>query len=340
MPRDRFHKSRRSTPWMGREEEMSPAEKMIHYNYLKDHEAHHPPIGDDLEVELINSHRPSSCPFCGAEHFSMKGLDAHGIQRYKCSICGKRFKPTTGTIFDSRRIPLSEWIQYLLNLFQFVSISAGSWNNKNTFQTSDYWLKKVFLILDGYQNDIVLADKIWLDETFYSVVMRDRERDADGNLLRGLSRNQICIGVATDKKQTICIVEGHGRPSQSRSYSTFAAHIKSGSTLVHDQDNTHRKLVNSLQLQSEEYNSKLIKDLPDKENPLYPINHVHFLLKAFLNSHSGFDRSDLDGYLNLFSFMMNPPSEHLEKVAKIFDLGFQNPKTLRYRDLFGLNKHS
>ena len=33
---------------------MSPAEKMIHYNYLKDHETHHPPIGDDLEVQLIN----------------------------------------------------------------------------------------------------------------------------------------------------------------------------------------------------------------------------------------------------------------------------------------------
>ena len=54
MPRDRLHKSRRSTPWMGREKEMSPAEKMIHYNYLKDHETHHPPIGDDLEVQLIN----------------------------------------------------------------------------------------------------------------------------------------------------------------------------------------------------------------------------------------------------------------------------------------------
>lgn len=236
--------------------------------------------------------------------------------------------------------PLSEWTQYLLNLFQFVSISAGSWNNKNAFQTSDYWLKKVFLILDGYQSDIMLAEKVWLDETFYSVVMKDRERDANGNFLRGLSRNQICIGVATDKKQTICFVEGRGKPSQGRSYSTFSAHITPGSILIHDQENTHKKLVESLHLQSKEYNSKLIKELPDKENPLYPINHVHFLLKAFLNSHSGFDRSDLEGYLNLFSFIMNPPNEHLEKVAKIFEMGFKNPKTLRYRDVFGLNKDS
>ena len=71
---------------------------------------------------------------------------------------------------------------------------------------------------------------------------------------------------------------------------------------------------------------------------LVNINHVHFLLKAFLNAHSGFNRDDLQGYLNLFSFILNPPTDHLEKVAKIFDLGFENPKTLRYRDLFGLDK--
>lgn len=36
----------------------------------------------------------------------------------------------------------------------------------------------------------------------------------------------------------------------------------------------------------------------------------------FLNAHSGFSRDDLQNYLNLYSFVINPPSDHLEKVEK------------------------
>ena len=41
---------------------------------------------------------------------------------------------------------------------------------------------------------------------------------------------------------------------------------------------------------------------------------------------------------NLFAFVRNPPYEMLEKVEKIVNLAFQNPKFLRYRDQFGLNQ--
>ena len=38
-----------------------------------------------------------------------------------------------------------------MNLFRNVSVITDSWNNKNAFTTSRYWLEKLFLILDGYQ---------------------------------------------------------------------------------------------------------------------------------------------------------------------------------------------
>ena len=62
--------------------------------------------------------------------------------------------------------------------------------------------------------------------------MRDREQNDRGENLRGLSRNQICIGVATDRKHTVCFVEGYGRPSQKSSYDTFHNHIAPGSVLI------------------------------------------------------------------------------------------------------------
>jgi len=47
-----------------------------------------------------------------------------------------------------------------------------------------------------------------LDETFYTVISEDIVRSEDGNKLRGLSKNQICIRVAADKQHTVFFVEG------------------------------------------------------------------------------------------------------------------------------------
>ena len=94
-------------------------------------------------------------------------------------------------------------------------------------------------------------------------------------------------------------------------------------------------LVKKLSLKSITYSSKDLKGLADSENPLNPVNRIHFLLKLFLNSHSGFNRDELQGYLNLYAFTINPPEEPLEKVENIINLVFQNPKSLRYRDNFG-----
>lgn len=303
-------------------------------HYVARYEDRHPQLKDDGESKMINSYKPAKCPFCDSENFIQKGYDAIGIQRYRCE-CGKYFKPTTGTIFDSRKIPVSKWIEYCLNIFRYISLNADSWNNRNAISTSKYWHEKLFLTLENTQNNVILEGTVWLDETYYSIMMRDRERDEKGNLLRGLSRNQICIGVATDKKHTVCIMEGYGKPSQKRSYEAFKDHIKSGSTLIHDKETTHRKLVEKLSLSSVCYASKDMKGLADSENPLDPVNRIHCLLKMFLNAHSGFCRDDLQNYLNLYAFVMNPPADHLEKVEKIIDLVFENPKLLKHRDQFG-----
>ena len=58
-----------------------------------------------------------------------------------------------------------------------------------------------------------------------------------------------------------------------------------GTTLIiiHDEDNTHSKLVDVLGLKSKTYLSKDMKGIPDELNPLAPVNNVHDKLKKFLN---------------------------------------------------------
>lgn len=325
-------KSRRTTPWDD-SPRPTPVQRFIKLHYQTRYEERHQPLDETGEAEMINSFEPKHCPFCQSESFIKYGHDRNGINRYKC-VCGKSFKPTTGTIFDSRKIGICEWIEYCLNIFRYVSLNADSWNNRNAISTSKYWLEKLFLTLENSQSNVVLSGTVWLDETYYSLMLRDRIRDENGNLLRGLSRNQICIGVATDKKHTICFFEGFGKPSQKRSYETFKDHIASGSTLIHDKEKAHKKLIEKLELKCVSYSSSNLKGLADSENPLDPVNRIHCLLKMFLNAHSGFCRDEIQDYLNLYSFVINSPSDHLEKVEKIINLVFENPKSLKYRDQF------
>lgn len=333
------NKSRRKTPWDNLTE-LTPTQDFISKQYKEHYMQRHPKLEDTGEVELINSFSPSKCPYCGCEQYQKYGHTRIGVQRYKCSNkeCHQTFLTTTGTIFDEHRISISEWIEYCMNIFRNVTVNADSWNNKNAFETSKYWLEKLFLILDDYQTSIVLCDKVWLDETYYSVMTRDRNLNDDGSSPRGLSRNKICVGVGTDKKNTVIIAEGFGKPSQKMSYDSFVTHINPGSTLIHDKESTHRKLVTDLSLKSEEYSSKELKGLEDFENPLDPVNHIHYLIKRFLYAHSGFERSQIQSYLNLYAFVLNPPSDKLEKVEKLLNLAFENPKLLRYRDMYAVNR--
>jgi len=328
--------SRKKTPWDG-ENDLTSTQEFFKGHYAKYYADRHRKVGDSGEANMINSYSPVKCPFCTSEKFKKSGYTKSGVQRFMCG-CGKTFLPTTGTIFDEHRISISEWMEYCLNLFRHVSITADSWSNKNAFATSRYWLQKLFLTLESVQDGVILTECVWLDETFYCVRSGDIIRNEDGDKLRGLSRNQICIGVATDKKHTLFLVEGTGKPSQKKTFDAFRGHIKSGSTLIHDGEHSHTKLVRELSLKSVVYDSKELKSLPDRENPLNPVNRAHNILKKFLNAHSSFDRDDLQGYLNLFAFVTNPPDDLLEKVELVIKTAFENPKLLRYRDFFQVNK--
>lgn len=57
----------------------------------------------------------------------------------------------------------------------------------------------------------------------------------------------------------------------------------------------HTALVDKLALKSQRRNTKLLKGLPDGQNPLGPVTQMcHFMLR-FLKAHPGFNRGDTQG---------------------------------------------
>ncbi|MBR2811643.1 MAG: IS1 family transposase [Solobacterium sp.] len=327
--------SRRATPWDDLDvDHLTPLQGYLRTVYHRSYDDHHKSLAEMNDAELFNTYTPESCPYCGGQKFIRYGKYSTGLTRYQCKRCGKSFSVTTGTIFEDHKLSIGEWMQYLLNLFDFVSLNSDSKNNRNAFTTSRYWLEKVFMVLDGSQDNILLSGKVWLDETYYSVRKEDIVHNEDGTLLRGLSKNQLCIGVAKDKRRIYCIYEGNGKPSSNDTLNSFQDHIAAKSTIIHDSDGSHDALISKLSLKAETYRSEDLKKLEDINNPLDPINKIHNLLKIFLDSHSGFLRDHISGYLNLFVFIMNPPSNKLKKVELFLDMAVRKKVRLRYRDFF------
>lgn len=324
--------SRRKTPW-DKNHELSPLEDFIKSKYLDSFQVKHPKLIETSEAALLNTYEVLMCKHCFSQQISKRGRTSNGVQRYHCSDCDKSFTILTNTIFADHKISITEWIEFCLDVFRYESISVTSKTNKNSYNTSKYWLHKLFLILENIQNNIILCGELQIDETFFAVLESDKILK-DGKQLRGLSKNQCCIGIGYDGTNVYAHFEGFGKTSKRKTKETFIAHIESGSHLVHDKEKCHSILVKELNLIDEAYDANELKKLDDKNNPLNPINNQCNLLKRFLHSHSGFDRSDLQNYLNLFSFIQNPPHSKLEKVKIILDRAVYLPKSLKYRDLF------
>ena len=298
--KNRIDTSRQSTPW-DTKDNVSVIENFIKDKYKENYRFKHPKLSDTDEAKIINSIKIDKCRLCNSSKIKKVGFTKNGIQRYRCNECKKYFTPTTGTIFENHKIAITEWVEFLLDIFNYGSTTLTSKVNKNSINTSTYWLQKVFLLLREYQKDIVLKGNIYIDEFFYKVSKSDIQTK-DGKQLRGLSQNQHCIGIGYDGTNIIAKVEGFGKTTTNKTNMTFLAHIEKGSHIIHDDEKSHRDLVKKLKLEDEKYSSSFLKNKKDDENPLRPINHQCDLLRQFLNAHSGFDRKDLQDYLNLYCY--------------------------------------
>lgn len=321
--------SRRRTPWTGNDD-ATPVQRFIDSCNTANYDKKHPSVKDSLERELLDNYQVKACRHCGSKSFQSYGKTAAGTRRYYCNDCHRTFTILSNTIFDQRKIPISEWLDFLLSLMGNGSFSLTSKSNRNAFNTTKYWFRKVFLLLTDWQDSIMLEGDVYLDETYYSVISSEQMMNADGTKPRGLSSNKICIGVASDGKNTIAFVEGKGKPSKKQAWEAFGSHIAPGSLLIHDGDNSHSILIEKLKLTEEVHTTEDTKGLKDEENPLFTINRTHFFLKRFLNAHSGFNRAELQNYLNFFCFVSRGKSK-FEKVEELMEIAFQKSNFLRYR---------
>lgn len=81
------------------------------------------------------------------------------------------------------------------------------------------------------------------------------------------------------------------------------------------------------------YKSNDYKDVEDKDNPTDPINEYHSLLKRFMKEHGGYNRDNLQDWMNLFWFITNGPKDRYDKVLAFIKMAILSPKRVKYRDV-------
>ena len=213
-----------------------------------------------FEEAAIQYGRKPICPICCSDKYHEDGFTDSGHKRYECEKCGSRYTLLSNSVFNSAKIPLFKLLKYISLMSYNVPLELMCEVLEISQNTAQLWRKKIFNTVNLYQNHLFLHGRIWIDETY----IEDYEVLAikDNKHLRGLSRSKICIVVAIDQsKNMVAIISGHGKPSSKRIIEALGSHIKEGSTIVHDGDHSHYKLINSLNCKEEVY--KAIKT--DKE---------------------------------------------------------------------------
>ena len=316
-----------------------PAGLFIEENIVRWYIEKHPKAGPS-EIGFINSIPIDRCPHCGSPRIRKCGRRKDGIQTFQCLDpgCRKRFNPLTNTIFDSRKIPLTEWAEYLIHLFEYHSVTTAALDNRNADSTGFYWLEKVFIVLRGCQDSTVLGDLVWIDETYVSEKRSKLVRKADGSRLKGLSRNQRCVYCATDGKAATLIVGGVGKPSKKGAANAYLPHVQGFSHIVHDGEKSHSPIVSATGSTETVIPTWMTKGVGDEDNPMDEINRVHRFFKKFLSRHVGFERSSLQDWANLFSFIWNGPNEPKVKAMIFISMAVRKPGLLRYRTWKSLGK--
>ena len=338
MSGKRWHvPSASATPWDGIEDsDLTPSQIVVRDSHRSVYEFRHRALSEAGDAAFLNGYERDRCPRCESVHVLRWGHEASGVRRYMCGGCRKTFTPSTGTIFEDHKLPVADWVEFMVQAFGFESLEAMTREDRRSGTTTPWWMAKLFLVLRGVQDEVVLSGEVQIDEKTHPLAAKDRP---GGNASMGAySKDKICIAVGCDDSgRSIMVRAGLGKLSKSRCWDAYGGHIEPGSKLVHDRENAHSVLVERLGLESVSYRSADLRGLDDAHNPLARVNHMHFLLKEFMHRHSGFDRDRIDDWLNLFSVIVNPPADRLEKAAMVLDRAMALPVTLPYREYYGQN---
>ena len=258
-------------------------------------------VGFGPLAEAAELYRPApACPRCGEPAPMRDGRTEAGVQRWRCPSCGRRFTSLTGTVLERGKAEMPQWVQFVRLMRFNVPLDAAAEVVGVTHQTAWEWRHRVFAAVDGYQERIVLRDRVWIDEAYVNDT--DLSHGYGQARKRGLSKQKLCIAVAIDvHKNPVAVVCGHGKPSTRRMKDALLSHLAPGSVVVHDRERSHEGLIRAAGCSSEAYKA-------DVRDPAYLacmelVNDLCSWLKRYLWRFTGMKPCNMQSYLNWYVYL-------------------------------------
>lgn len=292
-------------------------------------------LGFGTLAEAAALYRPDPpCPRCGSTAHHRDGTSASGLARYECDACGARYGSLTGTVLEHSKSTMAQWAQFVRLMRFNVPLDAIAEVMGVSHQTAWEWRHRVFAAVDGYQDRLVLRDRVWIDEAYVSDT--DLAHGLGQARKRGLSKQKLCIAVAIDvHKSPVAVVCGHGKPSTRRMKDALLSHLAEGSVVVHDKEKSHNGLIRAAKCVSEPYKA-------DVRDPVYlaqlaMVNDLCSWLKRYLWRFTGMSMSNMQSYLNWYVYLFRvnqardrwPETERVVRHLLMTDATFRSSRTGR-----------
>lgn len=242
-----------------------------------------------------------ACPRCRSEHYHLHG-SAHGLQRYRCTACGKTFNALSGTPL-SRLRHKSKWLRYSDCVLRSMTVrAAATWvgvHRNTTFR----WRHR-FLTLPKTDRPLRLGGIAEVDETYILEsekgarhLNRPPRKRGGAASKRGISDEQICVLVARDRSgKTLDFVTGNGPVTKQQLKRCLPPVIDQDTLLVSDSNASYRYFAKEAGITHQAVNLRAgvrVKGAVHVQN----VNAYHSRLRGWLERFHGVATHYLPNYL-------------------------------------------
>ena len=260
--------------------------------------------------EELKQTRPTVCPLCGTVDawFIKKGLQANK-QRYQCKECGRKFTYDTMQITAHSHQPIDSWVTVIEDTLSLTSLDDTSEKISVCHETAFNMRHKLLAFMEiisesgAILDELVEADETYILESQKGVKCESRKprKHGEGATKRGLSKEQYCVCVASDRNDNLvatCV--NRAKPSGDDLVNALSSHIIPQSVLLCDGATAYNQLAELLECKKIEL---VGHESYDRIYHLNTVNSLHSRIKEMLRQFRGVASKYLNRYLALFTII-------------------------------------
>ena len=251
---------------------------------------------------------PDTCPCCGDQKavFIRKGI-MRGKQRFQCKSCGRKFTYDTKQLTSNSHQPMESWIVVLEDTLSLASLDSTA-EKIGVCHSTAFRMRHKLLV---YIEEVVTSSSplealIEADETYViesqkgtKVTHRKPRRHGESCGKRGLSNDQLCICVATDRDHHgIARCVNRAKPGSEDIMNALGDHIAEKSVLLFDGITSYNYLAEQKNCEKV---SLVGHESYNKVYHLNTVNSLHSRFKAMMRKLRGVATKYLNRYAALFS---------------------------------------